>query len=271
MSSSVAEGTRPPFSKLPLELKAMIWRPVMPDNVSEVAMLTGSLPVDDGPAAHVVIYTAYPVLMHVCREWRAYAISQTVFRYSQLAGMDVPSRPFRPDIDVLYLSVGDFPPSWLNGEEHAPAVRHVATEPHLFLSYGVRTIPLFTYFKHLETISVVLPSSSGHHLLTDTSPVPTRRCRLRHINTSAMGDIAQLSIAPMGDPATGTVTRKMTVSKYLNLVAHLVHNMLNYLRATHEGEESQGRDPSTVEHFGVLAQTFVEYRPRGGRANWVER
>ncbi|KAI1844721.1 hypothetical protein JX265_007020 [Neoarthrinium moseri] len=273
-----------PFDDLPHELKELIWLYALPDEVPEMATYPAGLrpilplgPRPDDEAECLVIHTAYPVLMHVCREWRDFAARRTMFRYSQVAGMEVPTRPFRPDLDVLYLPGRDADPIWFDDGRRGSLTRHVAMQAPAFLDHGARSLALMTYFRRLESLAIVLPSSAGHHRLADTFAAPTRRCRLVPIGRSALEDLGVLSVAQDRGPSRAPTVA--CASALLQWVKVVVQRTGQYLRATQErnptllGEEQeqeQTASPLSMP-FETSAQTFVEYRYRNGKAEWVER
>lgn len=272
-----AWGSRSPFDELPFELKELVWQYAMPEPLPEVALLPSGLrpitplgPRPDDSAEHsLIINTAYPVLMHVCREWRVFAKAKTSFRYSQVALMDVPTRPFHPDLDVLYIPAVVSNPVWFSRDSRCEVTRHIAMQSQSFLNYGARSLALMTYFRNMETLTIVLPSSAGRHSLEDTFSAPTARCRLRRIGRPALDDADALAViqecGPGGGGAPGQVAK---VSAFLRWVEATVERTSQYLYATQElGADELGQQPRPCE---ALAQTFVEYRFRNGAPDWDE-
>ncbi|KAK9772607.1 hypothetical protein AB5N19_04870 [Seiridium cardinale] len=280
MSLSGPTGANSSFNILPLELKELVWLLSLPGEVSEVALLPAGLrpiiplgPRPDDSAEHLVIYTAYPVLLHVCREWRVFAMARTTFRYCQAAMMDVPSRPFRTDLDVLYIPAVDSSPVWFSGDPRCSVTRHIAMQPHTFLNYGARSLALMTYFKNIETLTIVLPSSTGHHSLHATFAAPSKRCQLRRISNAALDDLGALSLVQDYGSSTSALGQVAKVSRFLKWIEVAVQRTTQYLQATQEWNPSgQGERDGCARplRVGALAQTFVEYRFRNGTGGWTE-
>jgi hypothetical protein len=281
MPLSNVEAANPPINRLPLELKELIWQHALPGYVPEVALLPSGLrpiiplgPRPDDSAEHsLVIYTAYPVLMHVCREWRAFAMVRTTFRYSQAAMMDVPSRPFQPELDVLYIPAGESSPVWFSKDHRCSISRHIAMQAKTFLSYGARSLALMTYFKKMETLTIVLPSSRGRHSLDTTFSAPTTRCRLRCIGDPALNDLGTLSVVQDCGQRAGASDQVVKVSDLLQWTLMVVERMTQYLHATQEWdptEKSEEERGAQTQPFKALAQTFIKYRYRNGSCEWTE-
>ncbi|KAF9869541.1 hypothetical protein CkaCkLH20_12934 [Colletotrichum karsti] len=110
------------FGDLPVEVRLQIWRLSMPiEDEQEICVMPRDLLPRDQDidrdilpflryTSHLAVYTAFPVLMHVCNESRAFV------KDSKRSGVNfknvpdgrgsffpVPSRKFRPDLDILYL------------------------------------------------------------------------------------------------------------------------------------------------------------------------
>lgn len=274
-------STHSSFNILPLELKELVWQHSLPEEVSEIALLPGGLrPIvplgprlDDSLEHCLVIYTAYPVLMHVCRDWRAFAVSRTTFRYSQAAMMEVPSRGFRLDLDNLYIPATNSSPVWFSGDVRCSLARHIAMQAQTFLSYGARSLALMTYFKNMETLTIILPSSTGRHSLHTTFSAPPGRCRLRRVSSVALNDPKMLAVVQETGQTTGGMSQAAMVSAFLQWVEVAVQRTAQYLRATQEWDPSrQGeQDQSQTPPFQALAQIFVEYHYRNGTGEWIER
>ncbi|KAI4604222.1 hypothetical protein KJ359_000353 [Pestalotiopsis sp. 9143b] len=197
------------FMQLPCELRAMIWNESMPEDVPEVCILSpegeGENGEDDDdemccPDQSLTVDTAFPVLMHICHESRAHALRHTRLRFSPAAGVGVPFRAFRPDLDVLYIPPGRSQAVAASQEQHPGGkaklfgrVRHVALAYWRPLCTSTPAKPpsascVFQGFPRVQSISVVVPSStelpSQRKLY---SPVPAGRCRLEPFFTGAAG------------------------------------------------------------------------------------
>lgn len=105
------------FLKVPQEIRDMIWKRTLPthDEVEpEICFLDESnseyvMSEGNGGEARLklTVYTAFPVLMHVCHKTRAFVqhsmISGIQFRPGPNGdNLQVPFRQFRPEIDTLY-------------------------------------------------------------------------------------------------------------------------------------------------------------------------
>ncbi|KAK6214394.1 hypothetical protein LQW54_004443 [Pestalotiopsis sp. IQ-011] len=224
------------FMQLPCELRAMIWDDSMPEDVSEVCILppegeeTGRhIEPDDEeddddddemccPGQSFTVDTAFPVLMHICHESRAHALRHARLRFSPAAGVGVPFRAFRPDLDVLYIPPGRSQ-AVAASQEHHPGgkaklfgrVRHVALAYWRPLCTSTPAKPpsascVFQGFPRVQSISVVVPSStelpSQRRLY---SPVPAGRCRLEPFFTGAAGKTNIIAAFRDVDRDIGTV------------------------------------------------------------------
>ncbi|ETS75709.1 hypothetical protein PFICI_12653 [Pestalotiopsis fici W106-1] len=282
MTSRVsAPGSKSPFDKLPTELKEFIWQYSMPEHVPEIAILPAGLrpitplgPRPDDSAEHsLVIKTAYPVGMHVCREWRVFAMARTAFRYSQFAMMDVPTRPFRPDLDILYIPALVSNPVWFSNDSRCEAVHHIAMQSETFLNYGARSLALMTYFRNMDTLTIILPASVGRHPLKTTFPAPRTRCRLRQIDNPALNDIDTLAVIQDCGQGNEPQEQEAKVSAFLHWVEMVVQRTAQYLQATRERDPNElveAKQSRLRRPFRAFAQTFVEYRYRNGTAHWEE-
>jgi hypothetical protein len=196
------------FGSLPPELREQIWMLCLPADEPEVCLMwpvylhskyegPEGLPEASLPSRPFVVDTAFPALMHVCRESRSTVQnsqrSGVRFRNSSAAGCLVPFRHYRPDLDTVY---------W--GSENVEELsRKAASLPELGqitslaleLQWGFRhdyslIAALLGVMKGLKTLSIVLPSSSddnwprqvgeGHEAFKQ----PGRRCKLRTVDAN---------------------------------------------------------------------------------------
>lgn len=264
-----------PFNQLPVELKELVWWHSLPGDVSEVAVYPSGLrpniplglPPHHDDEDLLLIRTAYPVLMHVCREWRAFAMARTKLRYSPVAMMEVPTRTFRPDLDILYLPAQGFTPVWFHARLCTIAARQVAMAPQVFLDCGAGSLALLTYFRHLEALTIVLPRSAGQLRLSETFTPPTRRCKLRPVSAAPLDDPEVLSVVLPG------CRQPVKTSAFLRWIEEALHRTAQYLMATAEREPEATRARSRGVQpwrFQAHAQTIVEYHLRDGRPQWLE-
>jgi len=188
------------FSGLPLELKQEIWQLALSAAAAEpeVCLLWPVYQTDfDQIPIPLVVDTAFPVLMHVCREWRSHVLSWSRrpsfespvrFRFSRQAGCQVPYRLFRGSTDALYASFTNFDKAfqamyWESGtidRQTLASVRHLAVEWVVWtrVEYWLPEL-VFWSFPDLKKVSVVFPSSRRaiwHHF-----QAPAKRCKLRRV------------------------------------------------------------------------------------------
>lgn len=268
------------FDDLPTELRCMIWRCALPDDTPEVCI---PWPLDEEPVrwqpGHeppvaprakflepFLVDTGFPVLMRVCREARGVATSLTRFRYSPLACCPVPFRAFRPDLDVLYVSVCR-PPSDINlvpkWGPFPPGTRHLALDLHSIKDGGFLWILVGNPALDVRSVTCVLPASNA---LLDTAArfrPPVRRCRLREVRQPPDGSQSHIIYVDRG------FDRRMTgMARYLEEVRdHVGAEFADVLEVAALPDEYLRRWDAAERRFDVAfdARTFEEYR--GGR--WV--
>ncbi|KAK7927325.1 hypothetical protein PG985_004323 [Apiospora marii] len=201
------------FNRAPREVKEAIWKLALPDDEPEVCVMW---PLRFQGLSQIVepllVDTAFPVLMHICREWRAFVLSPSSgvrFHRSRLAGCQVPYRPYRPEMDAFFVSSSNamftlqaMAKEDRRGDAAAAAaaavlnpeswrtLRHLAVEPPVF-GEAHEWLPelVFRYSPDLQKVSVVFPSS-GKPLWGFFHP-PSRRCKLRRIDEA--GDVENKS------------------------------------------------------------------------------
>lgn len=139
-----------------------------------------------------LVDTAFPVLMHICRETRQFVLSPPAqyahlaprFRFSKEADCKVPYRHFRPEFDTIYFTNWQYDQLLRLYEFNHEILRqsvHLAVEMVLWSSSGFWFAEfVFKHMQNIKTISVVLPSSDSdrHNFDNDVFQPPTRRCRL---------------------------------------------------------------------------------------------
>ncbi|KAK3896699.1 hypothetical protein C8A05DRAFT_39754 [Staphylotrichum tortipilum] len=188
------------FSGLPQELKEAIWELALHAAVAEpeVCIVWPLHQTDfDQVPTPLVVDTTFPVLMHVCREWRDFVVSSSRrpsapvrFRFSRQANAQVPYRHFRGDTDTLYVSSTNYEMViWcLDAERdpgdtrHAflPAVRHLAVEWAVWKRAELWLPELvFRACPDLQTVSAVFPSS--RRAMWRFFQAPAKRCKLRRV------------------------------------------------------------------------------------------
>lgn len=194
------------FTKLPLEIKSLIWGLSLPEDKPEVCILWPLyLEYPEEPQEPYLVDGSFPVLMHLCRESRQFVLLPPAryrdlapkFRYSPQADCRVPYRHFRPDLDLLYVNCYNYE---MVIEEAATnhavfdKTRHLAVEATLW-SNSQRWFPtlVFKYLQSIETVSIVFPSSESdkYQLQRCAFQAPSRRCRLAKLDKpeDAFGEV----------------------------------------------------------------------------------
>ncbi len=205
------------FNDLPLEIKQTIWRFALHAAVDEPEICI-VWPLKAGCNAPIskplLVDTAFPVLMHVCGQWRNFVLSSSQrpsspvkFRFSRQADCQVPYRHFRASTDILYLSAMnqeeatrvhdmELHMEWETGVPKAALapVRHLAVEWPLWLNAG-NWLPALVYrvCPNLEKVSVVF--SSSRMAILGCFRAPAKRCKLRRVEGAD-----KLLVAPDWDP-----------------------------------------------------------------------
>ncbi len=187
------------FDSLPLEIKEPIWQLALHAAVDEPEvciawpMKTGGY---DEISTPLLVDTAFPVLMHVCGQWRDFVLSFSQrpsspikFRFSGRADCHVPYRHFRPSTDIVYASAMNYQQAIVcrsreskTGVPRATlaAVRHLAVDWPIWLGPGYWLPELvFRACPDLEKVSVVFPSS--RRAIWSCFWAPATRCKLRRV------------------------------------------------------------------------------------------
>ena len=171
----------------------MIWGHSLPEDVPEVCIgwptyLQGGQKLQEP----YLVDTAFPVLMHICRETRQFVLSPPTqyshfaprFRFSKEAGCKVPYRHFRPELDMFYITNWQYDEVLRMYEFNHEIMRqsvHLAVEMALWsaTSYWFNRF-IFKHMPNIKTISVVFPStdSKRYNFDLDAFQPPTKRCRL---------------------------------------------------------------------------------------------
>ncbi|KXX82581.1 Sodium/hydrogen exchanger 2 [Madurella mycetomatis] len=140
------------------------------------------------PLEPMVVETAFPVLMHVCRESRAFVLhhSQVCFHFSEEAGCYVPARPFRPELDTVFLDQNAQGVLWNSlsagvSDGWLSQLRHIAMPSTTTLGRG-DAAAINRHFRGLWSISLVFPYSwKGVWVNTAFWELQQRRYKLRRI------------------------------------------------------------------------------------------
>ncbi|OTB03028.1 hypothetical protein M426DRAFT_24057 [Hypoxylon sp. CI-4A] len=252
------------FSELPTELRLQIWGHALPEDMLEVCVCW---PLEENeptkPLNPFLVDTCFSVLMHVCRESRELAISKTQFRYSLLAGCLVPFRPFRPDLDVFYITLtrhaADF-------DKYPRGMSHLALDMHTLHEGESLWELLGATALNVRTLRCVPPAPKA---IVDTQVrfrPPVRRCRLRDVVQPVDGSQSHIVYT------NRDYGRRMTgMDRYLqDMKTRVLHDLEDH--GVFSPTSDVSREP-LQRWFGegerlpieFMVQTFEEYR--GGR--WV--
>lgn len=182
-----------PLQSLPVEIRSMIWVHSLPEDVPEVCIgwptyLHGNQQLQEP----YLVDTAFPVLMHICRETREFVLLPPTqyshfaprFRFSKEAGCRVPYRHFCPKLDTFYITNWQYDQVFRMYDFNHEVMRqsiHLAVEMVLWSasSYWFSDF-IFKHMQNIKTISIVFPSSDSERYNFDDNVFqpPTRRCRL---------------------------------------------------------------------------------------------
>ncbi|EQB55758.1 hypothetical protein CGLO_04277 [Colletotrichum gloeosporioides Cg-14] len=158
------------LSVFPPEIRAMVWKFSLPDDVPEVCIFQKPSIYATALFSTLVVDTAFPALVHVCRETRYFVFNTNIsgisFRYSDLAGCDTPYRPFRNELDTLLNAYG-------SGINHIPTdvdstVETMASAHNIGDIDAIREVSELSYivssFPDLEHLAVRVPARRMHIL-----------------------------------------------------------------------------------------------------------
>ncbi|KAJ4304312.1 hypothetical protein N0V88_001925 [Collariella sp. IMI 366227] len=189
------------FTGFPFELRHLIWGFALPDDDEPEVLILEAVHVlerqEDGGTEPMVVDTAFPALMHVCRESRNFVVNNAgrfgiQFRDCPVDAaaasytISVPCRPFRPELDTIYWNHamtelmrhgGD--DAWLS------VLRHLALaspSPPVWLRNDMPHY-ILTSCPELRSLSVVVTGSSDDSPVREAVALPPkgRRCKLRPI------------------------------------------------------------------------------------------
>lgn len=277
----------PNFGSLPLEIREQIWLFSLPADEPEVCLMWPVYlhqrfegPESTIPSSPFVVDTAFPGLMHVCRESRTLVqnshISGVRFRSSASAGCPVPFRRFCPELDTMYLGSENIIDVGRNAYD-IPGLDQV-TSLAIELQWGFRydhdvTGAILNVMNRLQTLSIVLPDSSdnnwprqvghGHEAFKQ----PARRCKLQRIDpelqptihVDTTGDDWATPMALVSLPLALSQCRQALEN---NALLSLEEDAL-LSRTTRPDRE----DRKLFDHLAINAQTFIEYQKDG---SWKE-
>ncbi|KAI1434103.1 hypothetical protein GGR50DRAFT_664829 [Xylaria sp. CBS 124048] len=176
------------FPSLPPELRHTVWDMFIDSltDVSELLVHESSefTPLND-PITAPTVYTAFPATMHVNHEARHISKRRIRLTYSSNASCMVPVRPFRPELDVLYIPWEAWRSFFLlkefhYGEEWLSKLQHVAVD----ICLSTNLVAFFRQVRHIpavRTLRFVVASREGHSNSNSMLilPTPASRCILR--------------------------------------------------------------------------------------------
>lgn len=171
------------FSDLPLELRQTIWKLRLPEeDESEVCVVTDQ--------SRDTVYTAFPLLMHVCQESRHFVqnskVSGVEFCFSQEAECYVPVRKFRPELDMVYCHDAATLDLLRHGDNMPIGQIHYLTVPFCrrLLSSIASAILRDPNFRLLRSVSILVSRPEGEEEgIAYGIPRPRRRCKLQEVPT----------------------------------------------------------------------------------------
>ncbi|KAI0843388.1 hypothetical protein F5Y06DRAFT_291298 [Hypoxylon sp. FL0890] len=157
------------FTSLPPEIRIIIWTFALPRDVPELCF---PQPAGILEFTSPTVYTNYPAIIHVCREARCLAQSKIRLTYSSKTKCIVPHRPFRPELDIVYIAVSRgrdpdglpslymIPDLW--DSELAKQVQHVVITPEdaSLRRMWAQVANALRYLPKLRTIHVAFTPSS---------------------------------------------------------------------------------------------------------------
>ncbi|KAI0873644.1 hypothetical protein GGS24DRAFT_380463 [Hypoxylon argillaceum] len=213
------------FNSLPAEIRQMIWKEAAltsMENPELLILVPRSVRLGMYSANKSTplppVNTAFPAVMHVNREARHIALM-----YTKMIDIGpypwgkclVPQRPFRPDIDTLYVSRTHNPAQEFRSED-MEKVQHLALDMTEFITTGLTSF--FAYKSRqmpaLRTLRIVLPSARADLDLSAPPCLPHRRCALRTIKSTP--PTAFLSVEPY--------TRELYAREFTSILASRVAN-----------------------------------------------
>lgn len=179
------------FSSLPERAKTLIYKLALPEDEPEVCIVWPLVIEAEhrGPTLPLVVDVAFPALMHVSREARRFVLSEAAsgvrFRESALAGVRVPFRRFRPELDTLYVGQSNF--QWLANAvvDRAVEKSFLSTAPNIAVELS-SSVPwdglsnnIFEWANALRNLYIVMPDLTTLADVQGPFQAPYRRCKLK--------------------------------------------------------------------------------------------
>lgn len=288
------------FGVLPSELRHLVWGLSVPDDEPEVCIHQYEdlrLHCAGEHLEPIVVETAFPALMHVCRESRAFVLrhSQVCFHFSEEAGCYVPARPFRPGLDTMFLDRYAQGVLWSSlstgvSDGWLSQLRHIAMPSTTTLGRD-EAAAINRHFPGLRSISLVFPYSfEGIWVNTAFWELQGRRYKLRPIEYdrgSAFPPPGRTSFpCPLNSPqpdkprVKAPLIEKRDVMNMQWIDQDTMEEFMECYRATldrygmriirsHENYDAgraRGTEMRSLASLDCFPQTVVEWRGRGWAA-----
>lgn len=220
------------------------------------------------PALPFMVDTAWPAVVHVCRDARAILLRSGLvrLRYSQLAGFDVPCREFNPCIDTLYWNRDQIEAMGIFFKEPENvdlmcSLRHIAIElpgiyPSLIPAPFLRTENTFP-----RTVAFVVPDTSEDYSFRDSFLPPARRFKLRDIPEDRLQNTTCRNVPYRTEDLCATQSLQQVIQACRK-------RLIDAMRPQTPNEEGVSWDLEDRNTGGlnIKVQSFVEYTA----GEWVE-
>ncbi|WYZ46298.1 hypothetical protein EsH8_IX_000523 [Colletotrichum jinshuiense] len=260
------------FGDLPPEIRAAIWKLSLPEDEPEVCIAQST----SDTSQCMVVYTAYPVLMHVCRESRHFVqhfnLSGIRFTTPETTCVQVrcpvPFRSFRPDLDTLFCqNRGPAAVEDLSDNISEPILDETL---HLAITGEKEYLDLVAwvitfYFPKLETLSVVVDDPSRQCCFDTYFEAPTKRCKLRRISDKHSNMTSIIGANKLADTGTWEpICLADCMAEYTQelekIVTECFESMDTTLRELHKWWNHESR---SIKKLKYLTETFIEYEADG--------
>ncbi|KXH43822.1 hypothetical protein CSAL01_03984 [Colletotrichum salicis] len=256
------------FGELPPEIRAEIWKLSLPEVEPEVCIVESSC---DTPQS-LLVYTAFPALMHVCHESRQFVqnsrLSDIKFTRPDSATdkieFFVPFRHYQPEMDTLFCQ--NQGPASLEDIASEEDFEHVLQETrHLAIPGEKEFLDLVAwvltfYFPKLETLSVVVKNPSHDSCFGSYFDAPKTRCKLRQVSAEDTHtytvDVKDLDGSETWDPSHLSKSMREYTQELEKIIEECFNDMDVTLRRAHRW---WNRESKTFKRVQYLTQTFVEY------------
>ncbi|KAH8878775.1 hypothetical protein GQ53DRAFT_850042 [Thozetella sp. PMI_491] len=260
------------FPELAYEIRELIWSFAYPRASSEVCIVRPQhLPTPGSQRQNPVpltVRTAFPAMMHACREAREFVLRQAGISnikliYNPQSDCLIPTRRFDPSLDTLYWPATlymDFSPYIQGYNGNAPVLDSAMSQQlkHLAIEWGMmHSVPLrfveyiMSSCPALETISVVFPHTPGKSKWTDRFAPPEGRCKLRVIGVQE-GESTSLTEQGAGEMVSAMPLLPDPKDPYLGSINGFVDSVIKYLdiygRSTAESirESQRGIESNSI-------------------------